>query len=28
VLLYGAFVFAAAAAIYWRDYSAYLQIPQ
>ena len=28
VLLYGAFVLAAAAAIYWRDYSAYLQIPQ
>ncbi len=28
VLLYGAFVVAAAAAIYWRDYTAYLQIPQ
>jgi len=28
VLLYGAFAVAAAAAIYWRDYSAYLQIPQ
>jgi glycopeptide antibiotics resistance protein len=28
VLLYGAFVLAAAAAIYWRDYSTYLQIPQ
>ena len=26
--LYGAFVAAAAIAIYWRDYSAYLQIPQ
>lgn len=28
VLLYGAFAVAAAAAIYWRDYTAYLQIPQ
>lgn len=28
VLFYGAFVVAAAAAIYWRDYTAYLQIPQ
>jgi len=28
VLLYGAFVLAAAAAIYWKDYTAYLQIPQ
>jgi len=28
VRLYGTFVLAAAAAIYWRDYSAYLQIPQ
>ena len=28
VLFYGAFVFAAAAAIYWRDYTAYLRIPQ
>ena len=28
VLLYGAFAVAAAAAIYWRDYSAYLHIPQ
>ena len=28
VLLYGGFVVAAAAAIYWIDYQAYLQIPQ
>jgi glycopeptide antibiotics resistance protein len=28
VLLYGAFVVSSAAAIYWRDYTAYLQIPQ
>ncbi len=28
VLLYGAFAVAAAAVIYWRDYTAYLQIPQ
>lgn len=28
VLLYGAFLFAAAAGIYWKDYTAYLQIPQ
>ncbi|HNZ16298.1 MAG TPA: VanZ family protein, partial [Anaerolineaceae bacterium] len=28
VLLYGAFVAATAAGIYWRDYNAYLQIPQ
>ncbi len=28
VLLYGGFTIAAAAAIYWIDYTAYLQIPQ
>ncbi len=28
VLLYGGFAIAAAAAIYWIDYTAYLQIPQ